>query len=136
MLVPDCRNDNYYNEDFLTNDGKQYLQGFDFATDFIRTAAIDDDLLNRQLPKDIGDEVKERYPDEDIKTIGDYISVLICEHLEMERDMLIVSLIESMDDDIYNAIRNKVLKENAQKDNPKEYYDSRKFAITGKKETD
>ena len=37
---------------------------------------------------------------------------------------------------MYNAIRNKVLKDNEKAAAPKEYYDSRKQAVTGQKVSD
>ena len=46
------------------------------------------------------------------------------------------TLIVSNDDSIYKAIRNKILKDNAESENPKEYYDTRKYVWTGKKESD
>ena len=47
--------------------------------------------------------------------------------------MLITSMIDEMSDEIYNAIRNKVLKDNDSLPEPKEYYDTRKEMVTGKK---
>ena len=54
----------------------------------------------------------------------------------MTRDELIVSMLENMDEDVYNAIRNKKLKENQKKPKKeqKEYYDTRKYMCTGEKE--
>ena len=55
------------------------------------------------------------------------------EWLESERNELIVSMIDNMDDEIYSAVRNKILKDNISSDKPKEYYDTRKYACTGEK---
>ena len=33
MMFPECRNDNYYNEDFLTKTDKEFVRGFDWATE-------------------------------------------------------------------------------------------------------
>jgi hypothetical protein len=98
-------------------------------------------MLNKELP----DYLKEKYEMEftfgdrdneerEIKTYADLLRMKLLEWIEMERNELITSMIDNMDEDIYNAIRNKVLKENQEKDNPKEYYDSRKYIVTGKKE--
>ena len=38
MLIPDCRNDIHYNEDFLNKDDKQYIAGFDSCTDVMEIA--------------------------------------------------------------------------------------------------
>lgn len=156
MMFPECRNDNYYNEDFLTKTDKEFVRGFDWATEmavdnffdnnFDSDMPIEEDgelsiMLNKELP----DYLKEKYEMEftfgdrdneerEIKTYADLLRMKLLEWIEMERNELITSMIDNMDEDIYNAIRNKVLKENQEKDNPKEYYDSRKHIITGKKE--
>lgn len=156
MMFPECRNDNYYNEDFLGREDKSFVQGFDWATEmavdnffdnnFDSDMPIEEDgelsiMLNKELP----DYLKEKYEMEftfgdrdneerEIKTYADLLRMKLLEWIEMERNELITSMIDNMDEDIYNAIRNKVLKENQEKDTPKEYYDSRKYIVTGKKE--
>ena len=70
----------------------------------------------------------------EINTHADLLRYKLLTWIESERDELITSMLDNMDEDIYEALRNKVLKENKEKDQPKEYYDSRKFMITGKKE--
>jgi hypothetical protein len=154
-MFPECRNDNYYNEDFLGNTDKSFLQGFDWATEMAVDNFFDNyfgDMpieengeLSTMLNKELPDYLKEKYEMEftfgdrdneerEIKTYADLLRMKLLEWIEMERNELITSMIDNMDEDIYNAIRNKVLKENQEKDNPKEYYDSRKHIITGKKE--
>jgi hypothetical protein len=155
-MFPECRNDNYYNEDFLTQTDKDFVRGFDWATEmavdnffdnnFDSDMPVEEDgelsiMLNKELP----DYLKEKYEMEfafgdrdneerEINTYADLLRMKLLEWIEMERNELITSMIDNMDEDIYNAIRNKVLKENQEKDNPKEYYDSRKYIVTGKKE--
>ena len=68
-----------------------------------------------------------------VKENGDLLALVVSHWHESERDMLIASLIDNMDENEYQAIRNKVLKENAKKKEPKEYFDSRHFAFTGEK---
>ena len=75
----------------------------------------------------------------EVTTYGEYIFMKLLAELEDERDSTIVSFIDHTceDDQLdkeYRARRNKVLKENAESDNPKEYYDTRKYMVTGKKE--
>ena len=38
MIIPDCRSDIHYNEDFLNKDDKQYIAGFDQCTDTMDSA--------------------------------------------------------------------------------------------------
>jgi hypothetical protein len=154
-MFPECRNDNYYNEDFLGREDKSFVQGFDWATEMAVDNFFDNyfgDMpieengeLSTMLNKELPDYLKEKYEMEftfgdrdneerEIKTYADLLRMKLLEWIEMERNELITSMIDNMDEDIYNAIRNKVLKENQEKDNPKEYYDSRKYIVTGKKE--
>lgn len=156
MMFPECRNDNYYNEDFLTKTDKDFVSGFDWATEMAVDNFFDNNFdsdmpieedgeLSTMLNKELPDYLKEKYEMEftfgdrdneerEIKTYADLLRMKLLEWIEMERNELITSMIDNMDEDIYNAIRNKVLKENQEKDNPKEYYDSRKYMITGKKD--
>ena len=79
MLIPDCRNDIHYNEDFLNKDDKQYIAGFDSCTDAmeIAIAAIetanfyldelfedDSETLASVLEKELTVDVKKRISDE------------------------------------------------------------------------
>lgn len=156
MIFPDGRNDNYYNEDFLDKPNKNFLDGFDWATEMAVDNFFDNNFgdlgmcenayLTEVLEKEVPDSLKQEYDMEftfgdretekrEIKTYADYLRMKLLEWIEMDRDELITSMIDGMDEDIYNAIRNKVLKENETKENKKDYYDSRKYIITGKKET-
>ena len=152
-MFPDCRNDVYYNEDFLNKSEKDELFGFDYATeaadnffdnldtDFPIDTVIGD-FLNRKIPYDT-DEVyirrtlleigtfEEEVP---VKTYGDLLRAKLLDWIEMERDEYITSLIDDMDEEDYEKNRKKVLEANKRSETPKEYYDTRKYAVTGKKE--
>lgn len=158
MMFPDCRNDDYYNEDFVCGDDKEFLRGFDWATemavDNFFNNYFDGDMpfeedgeLSIMLNKEVPDYLKEKYEIEytfgdknveerEIKTYADLLRSKILDWIEMNRDKLIVSMLENMDEDVYNAIRNKKLKENQKKPKKeqKEYYDTRKYMCTGEKE--
>ena len=158
MMFPDCRTDDAYNQDFLGGTDKEFVKGFDWATEMAVDNFFDnhfdgmspdeeDGELSIMLNKEVPDYLKEKYEVEyrfgdrdaetrEIKTYADLLRSKILDWIEMERDELITSMLDNMDEDIYNAIRNKVLKENNEKPEGerKEYYDSRKFACTGKKE--
>lgn len=156
MMFPDCRTDDAYNEDFLTNTDKQFVRGMDWCTEMAIDNFFDnhfngeppieeDGELSILLDKEIPDYLKDKYTmdfsfgdrqseEREINTYADLLRYKLLTWIESERDELITSMLDNMDEDIYEALRNKVLKENKEKDQPKEYYDSRKFMITGKKE--
>ena len=148
MLIPDCRNDIHYNEDFLNKDDKQYIAGFDSCTDAmeIAIAAIetanfyldelfedDSETLASVLEKELTVDVKKRISDEYGTECETYADVLLCElfqYIEMERDELITSMIDGMQEDEYEKNRKEALKRNEESENPKEYYDTRKLYNT------
>ena len=148
MLIPDCRNDIHYNEDFLNKDDKEYVAGFDCCTDAIETsiAAIetatfifdevfedDSETLAAVLEKELPVEVKKRLSDEYATKCETYADMLLCElfqYIEMERDELITSMIDGMQEDEYEKNRKEALKRNEESENPKEYYDTRKLYNT------
>jgi len=136
MLFPDCHNDKDYNEDFLDGSGHDFVKGYDAAMESITKSCVlsDDDILKTRLPDNVLDDVRTEYEDPDISTFADYLKYMFKSYLEFTRDEIITSLIDNMPDDIYDAIKTKVLHENEQKECPKEYYDTRKFMVTGKKE--
>ena len=149
MLFPDVRNDDWYNEDFLDGASKKEVLGFDWATfavdnlfENIEQITDESDYLEKvfseELPKSLQDEYDmERHDGEDehreVKTYADFIRMKILSWLENERNEIVVSLIENMDESVYKALREKVLKDNEKSENPKEYYDSRHFMYTNEK---
>lgn len=156
MLFPDTRHDDYYNQDFLDGNDTSFIEGYDAAVETLSNVLANDfesitdesdyleDVFKKQLPESLQTSY-ERYTyngeieKREVTTYGEYIFMKLLEELENERDSTIVSFIDhTCDDDQldkeYRARRNKVLKENAESDNPKEYYDTRKYMVTGKKE--
>jgi len=151
---PDCRNDDYYNEDFLVRKDSDFVQGFDWAAEAVdnlfnnlETMTDESDHLEKFLTEPIPEHMQEDYTMEfkfpepkkeerKVKTYGDYIRYKILCWLESERNELITSAIDGMDENLYQAIRNKVLRDNQKKKNPKEYYNTRKYLCTGAKEGD
>ncbi len=159
MLFPECRRDDYYNQDFLNGQDAEFLKGFDWCVEMAVDNFFDNDMdelvdpdsyLGHILCEKVPDHMKEEYdmeftfPEQDVRadesrkveTYADLIRYKLLSWIEMERDQLVTSMIDNMDETIYQALRNKVLKDNAKRENPKEYYDTRKFAVTGKKTGD
>lgn len=160
MMIPDVRNDDYYNQDFLDGIDKEFLRGFDWAVemgiynffDNIGDALFDkSDYLRNVFDKKVPEELQDEYimhfafsanvnddktsKDEvhKIETYGDLVKAMLLEYIETERDELVTSMIDNMDEKLYKAVRNRALKDNEKKENPKEYIDTRKYAVTGKK---
>lgn len=154
MIVPDCRHDDCYNEDFLTGDNHEFVRGFDWATEAVDNLFNNIDSLSENderiecfleeaLPEDMLDEYVMDYAfpeasqeNRKVETYGDFLRMKILEWLEMERNELITGMIDSLDESEYETVRNKALKANKESEHPKEYYDTRKLYFTDEKETD
>lgn len=104
--IPDCRNDDDYNEKYLNHDDKEYIRGYDYAVEDSLDCFFDN----------IGDYDFD-VDDEDIdlgKILSNHESILnklkevLKEHFESERDEMITSMIDNMDDDEYSKIRTEV----------------------------
>ncbi len=131
--IPDCRHDKYYNEDFLNADDKEFLAGFDYCLDQITN-------LFRNNLEAYKDKIDEMTEDKDKTGFADVFKLLtasadvlaaIAEHwAEKERNELITSIIDGMDDKDYANIREAALKKNPKKN----YYDTRDFAEIAKRE--
>lgn len=118
MIYPDCRVDENYNEDFLIEEDKQVIRGYDlacgFATDFI--------MGNIEPEEILGVLGANRVVRSVFSTVRKYIHRELSRHLESCRDEIITSIIDNMDEDKYNEIREQALK-----DNPDKYKDSREL---------
>ena len=154
-FIPDCRNDDYYNEDFLTASDKAEVAGFDWCCEMAADNFFDnmdiffdeDSHMRHMLDEELPEDMKEQYDVEssfgehhvetrEVKTYGDLLRSKMLDYIESVRDEMITSMIDNMPDEIFKAVRNKVLQDNAKSENPKQYYDTRKYAVTGVKKGD
>jgi hypothetical protein len=124
-MFPDCRNDDFYNEDFLPDGDKCVVSGFDIAAEAVETCFHNieaDDLCgplgDNKVVKSLVTFVKEFFRNE------------LKEWLESERNMMITSMLDGIEEEEFTELRARALKEHPSK----KYYDSRKFMCTGKKE--
>ena len=127
--IPDCRTDEAYNQKYLNQRDKAELFGFDYCTECAVDNFFDnlDDyfdeetylghLLNEELPESMQEEYTmefsfraEDYKSEDrtCKTYADLLRMRILERIEMERDEVITSMIDNMDEDEYAKIKARV----------------------------
>ena len=124
-MFPDCRNDDAYNEDFLSEMDRQVVSGFDIAAEVVENCfdnLDDEDLFGRiaqnEMVQSLIETIKTNFRDE------------LASWLESERNMLITSLLDGTEQEEYDKLRAQALKEHPDK----EYYDTRKFMCTGIKE--
>lgn len=150
MIFPNCREDAWYNWDFLNESDKEFIKGFDWTTEMVCdffdnhyndiSSDENSDYLNRKLTKKVPEYMQEEYEIQftfgygesetrTVETYADYICFKILEWIEQQRDELITSMIESMDKKEYKENRHKAISEHQNK-----YYDTRKRFITDKKE--
>ncbi len=132
-LFPGCRNDKYYNEDFLNETDKEYLRGFDYAIECVMDNFFDnldvhlDSNVREGLEKELMKDQKHEYsfisdvsPDTEVvrqvETHADAIRESMLEAAEMERDELITSMIDNMNNEEYEKLREVALKEHPDKD--------------------
>ena len=101
MRVPDCRTDEYYNEKYLEGSNKDFVRGYDFATDqalnLLNNAEVFPDFMDLLDPnKAIVNIDKEEIVK---KALEDW--------MEMQRDELITSMIDGMGEE-YDEIKARV----------------------------
>ena len=129
--IPNCRTDENYNQKYLSEDDKRELSGFDWCAEMVVDNFFnnieDYDALDKTgfigqfLAQDVPEELQEEYTmeydfdkeedreeDRKVKTVADYLRYCLLEWIEGERNEMIISMIESMTDEEYEAIKAKV----------------------------
>ena len=152
MMMPNCRKDDYYNQDFLVKEDSDFIDGFDWCVEMAVDNFFDNNMyglldeetyLGKILSEELPENLQENYvmeynlpknapktPEErKCKTYADLIRLHLLAWIEMERNEIITSMIDNSDKEVYQAIRNKRLKDNEKlygTDKYKEYYNTRK----------
>lgn len=121
-MFADARNDDVYNQDFVCDTDKEFLRGYDFAMEQVLNMLRD--LYNYMTRNELLEALIDK---EDVEKM---LSEKAEEYLEGERDMLVTSMIDSLDKEEYDVLKKKALKQNEGK---KEYYDTIHYAFTGEK---
>lgn len=122
--IPDCRTDEFYNEKYLNEKDAEFVRGFDWCCEMAADIFFDnlpfaeDSHLMHVLNEEIPEDTHEEYDIESefdvpaqhriVKTYADKLRALLLDFIESERDELIVSMIDGMDDAEYKAIKERV----------------------------
>ena len=103
---PNCRTDEYYNEKYLNEQDAEFIRGYDWAVKEILNLFENNVEVFPEL---------ERLLDDKTAIICEGKANLVSECIEhwseMERDELITSMIDGMEEDEYNSIKAKVDRE-------------------------
>lgn len=119
--IPDCRTDEAYNEKLLKGSDKSFVCGFDYCTVEAVDSFFDNDMLDLAAPETyLGHVLCETVPEnmQDVCTVevehaskyekhevrrlstyADLIRAKLLEFIEMRRNELITSMIDSMPDE-------------------------------------
>lgn len=129
--IPDCRTDEYYNQKYLNERDKEFIRGFDWCTEMAVDNFFDnnyekgfdeDNFVGHEVLQELPDQLREKYEMEfsfldgkveerTIETIIDQIRYEILVWIESERDMIITSMIDGMNEEEYRKIKDEVDKE-------------------------
>ena len=106
MKLPNTRTDETYNEKYLNENDKEFVNGFDYGAEevidsfFANLEAYDWDAEDEDI--DLY-KILTNHPD-----ICERLQENLKDHFESERDSLIVSMIDAMDDEEYEEIKKEV----------------------------
>lgn len=104
--IPDTREDEDYNEKYLNEKDTEFIKGFDYAVNdaldsfFNLIDDFDFDVDGEDI--DIG-KILSNHPD-----ILERFQEVLSQHLDAERDEMIVSMIDCYSDEEYAKIRTEV----------------------------
>ena len=111
---PDCRTDEDYNFDKLDEKNKEFIKGYDWATEEVVDNFFDNDMgdillgdsylghiLNEQVPEDLREEYELAFTfngrgeeKRTVETYADLIRAKLLNWIEIERDELITSMLD------------------------------------------
>lgn len=124
--IPDCRRDEYYNQKYLNEKDAEFVRGFDWCAENAMDVFFDNieeffgidsyimHILKEEIPEDEHEEYiqinsfDEHEEKRTVKTYLDAIRAHLIDWVESNRDELITSMIDGMDEDEYKAIKEKV----------------------------
>ena len=99
--IPDCRTDEYYNEKYLNEEDKEFVNGFDYCT----KSAVECGFANIE---DFFDEFEIDVRPSDIGKVTEALEKWLLDWIESQRDEMITSMIDYMSEEEYEQIKSKV----------------------------
>lgn len=101
MLVPNCRTDESYNEKYLNEEDKRFIKGYDCAVEVALNL-----LNNAEVYPEFEDLLD---PNKALVNVDkeDIVREALEDWLEGERNMIITSMIDHMDEKEYEANKSK-----------------------------
>lgn len=105
MYMPNVREDEAYNTKYLVGEDRDILKGFDLATDTIRSFFDNLEVYDFEVNGediDLG-RLLDNHPE-----IKETFINNLAEHIEQGRNELVVSMIDNMDDGVYEKIKKQV----------------------------
>lgn len=134
-LIPDVRNDDTYNDQFLDEKDENFVAGYDTAFEEIITLFADnlstyEGELTELCPEGYTPESDEAFSKrEDLYSIVEDNKEILCaiikDWLEAQRDEIVTSMIDSYDADYYGELKAEAVKRNPELE--KVLYDTRKL---------
>lgn len=104
--IPDVREDDNYNQKYLSCNDKEYVNGYDYAVEDVLESFFDNiddfDFDVDGEDYDIG-KILSNHP-----AILEKFKEVLKFHFESERDSMVTSMIDNYSDEEYSAIRTKV----------------------------
>lgn len=120
MIFPNCREDIDYNQAYLDNIDKEYLNGMDFQADQALNFFNNMDAYEDEFDIE-GEDINLIHFLNNHKKILKKLTECIDDWLESQRDQMITSMIDNMDEAEY--------KSNKEKNKSDKFYDTRKISV-------
>lgn len=105
--IPDCRNDEYYNDKYLTGADKAFKDGYELACNDMKNFFDNLDIYTDDFDVEGVDINLVRFL-ENHKEALRVLKAAFDDWAEMQRNELITSLIDGMDEDEYEKIKAEV----------------------------
>lgn len=102
MIVPDCRTDEAYNEKYLNDRDKEFVSGYDWAVREIAESFFSNLEIYPELEKILMDNMAII-----MNGKADILKDCITDFLEMQRNELITSMLDSYSEEEYGRLKKK-----------------------------
>ena len=130
-FIPNCREDEYYNQKYLTGEDKEFIRGYDWCTEMVvdnffdNFFDVDNDFIRHYLSQKVPDYLKKEYDmifsfhpyaengeehreTRKIETYEDILRYKMLEWIERRRDEMITSMIDDMCDEEFKKVKSEV----------------------------